>query len=53
VLRPGDQLTRVLLFFAALVVAYDALASALVVVTGWPYGALAVGALAIQAAAGR
>lgn len=53
VLRPGDQLTRVLLFFAALVVAYDALASALVVVTGWPYGALALGALAIQAAAGR
>jgi hypothetical protein len=50
---PGDLLTRVLLFFAALVVAYDALASALVLATGWPYGTLALGALAIQAAAGR
>lgn len=50
---PGGLLTRVLLLFAALVVAYDALASALVVATGWPYGTLALGGLAIQVAAGQ
>lgn len=44
---------RVLLLFAALVVGYDALASALVVATGWPYGVLALGGLVIQVAAGR
>lgn len=43
---------RVLLFFAALAVAYDAVASAVVAVTGWSYGALALGALPIQVAAG-
>jgi hypothetical protein len=48
-----NLLTRVLLLFAALVVAYDALAAALVAATGWPYDVLALGALAIQAAAGR
>jgi hypothetical protein len=50
---PGDLLTHVLLRFAALVVAYDALASAVVAATGWPYGVLALGGLAIQFAAGR
>ena len=50
---PGDTLTRILLLFAALVVAYDALASALVVATGLPYGTLALGGLVIQVAAGR
>ena len=34
-------------------VAYDALASALVVVTGWPYLVLALGGVMIQIAAGR
>src|SRR5512137_2925742 len=43
---------RVLLFFAALAVAYDAVASAVVAATGWSYGALALGALGIQAVAG-
>jgi hypothetical protein len=50
---PGDPLTRLLLRFAALVVAYDAFATAVVAVTGWPYDVLALGALAIQIAAGR
>jgi hypothetical protein len=50
---PGDPLTSLLLRFAALVIAYDALASAVVAVTGWPYDVLALGALAIQIAAGR
>jgi hypothetical protein len=50
---PGDALTRLLLRFVALVVAYDALASAVVAVTGWRYDVLALGALAIQIAAGR
>jgi hypothetical protein len=50
---PEDPLTRVLLLFAALVVVYDALASALIAVTGWPYNVLALGALVIQVAAGR
>ena len=50
---PEDLLTRTLLLFAVLVVAYDALASALVVATGWPYGTLALGGLVIQVAAGR
>lgn len=51
-LSPGGPLVRVLLSFAALVVAYDAAASALVAVTGWSYATLALGGLAIQVAAG-
>jgi hypothetical protein len=42
----------VLLFFVAVAVAYDAAASAVVAATGWSYGALALGALAIQVVAG-
>jgi hypothetical protein len=49
---PGGTLGRILLLFAVLAVGYDAVASALVLATGWSYAALAVGALAIQVAAG-
>jgi hypothetical protein len=45
--------THILLRFAALAVAYDALASALVLTTGWSYGTLALGGLVLQVLAGR
>jgi hypothetical protein len=45
-------LAAVILAFAGLVVVYDAVASALALATGWPYGALALGGLAIQGLAG-
>lgn len=45
-------MAAVILAFAGLVVVYDAVASALALATGWPYGAMAMGGLAIQALAG-
>lgn len=45
-------MAAVILAFAALVVVYDGVASALALATGWSYGVLALGGLAIQGLAG-
>ena len=49
---PERALGPILVSFAVLAVAYDAAASAVVLVTGWPYGTLALGGLVLQALAG-